>query len=844
MYQRPVYKAPLLAIILPLVILLVALRVAADDPIELVLARIGAYERQYPYEKVYLHTDRTTYLPGETIWMKSYLFYGATRGADSSSGAIFVDLVRPDGRKLALDTRFPSKGGYGEGYLALPDSMPTGRYTLRAYTSWMRNFSEDWYFSKPIDVVRNAPERSGSLANGAPIDETRLSETRPDIQFLPEGGQLVAGLTSRVAFKAVSPAGVSVAVTGFVLDSRKDTVVGFRSQHLGMGTFPFMPEAGQTYQAFAQIPGTTGLASYSMPAALSTGYTLQVDNLTNKDNIRVFVSNNLPASPTTPESGSSAAGTLTVLAQVNGQPVHAARGPVSRKQFMVPIPRSKCPEGVVQITLLDPAGRPVSERLVYSDRQERIKLTVTPETPVAGPRKRVALAITATDAAGKPVVADLSLAVTDAAQQPRARPYATSLPAYLLLTSDLTGYIEQPGYYVDPANTDRLANLDLLLMTQGWRRITWDKVLVDSLPPTRYFFDPGLTVSGTVFRGTSRQPAPAIPLTVMVNRKDSTQDLYALTADEKGRFFLNNANIIDTATVFVQAAKTNGNRNFTISIDKLFTPQIRVVRPPLMPTDVAYGELAEFLKRQSEYAAIEAQIRRNREVQLQTVVVRAKRTDPYAGQRMMYGNPDASIKVDPTNSSGAVTVFDIIRGRVAGVQITGSGMSPTIQIRGAANFTGVIEPLFLVDGMRIDKATVANIPPQDVAVIDVLKGASTAMFGMDGAGGVISIITKRGGPDNNYINEAVPGVRVEKVVGFAPKRSFYAPRYDKPTPEEKIRPDYRATLLWAPRIRTDASGKATISFYTSDANTPLQLVLEGATLSGQPGHTEVMIKMD
>ncbi len=129
-------------------------------------------------------------------------------------------------------------------------------------------------------------------------------------------------------------------------------------------------------------------------------------------------------------------------------------------------------------------------------------------------------------------------------------------------------------------------------------------------------------------------------------------------------------------------------------------------------------------------------------------------------------------------------------------------------------------------------------------MIDVLKGASAAMYGVEGAGGVIAIITKRGGPDNSYVNEAVPGVRVEKVVGFAPKRVFYAPNYDRPTPDEKIRTDYRATLLWAPRIQTDASGKATVSFYTSDAKTSLQLVLQGTTQSGMPGHTETMMKVD
>ncbi|MEZ0541409.1 TonB-dependent receptor plug domain-containing protein [Fibrella arboris] len=838
MSQQPIYKGLLFILLLLSVTMLAAWRGTADDPLEWVLTRIRAYEQQYPHEKVYLHTDRTTYLAGETIWLKSYLFYGASRGADSSSGTMLVDLVSPNGKKIMLDTRFPSTEGYGEGYLTLPDSLPMGRYILRAYTGWMRNFSEEWYFNKAINVVRTV------APNGASADMGGLSveQTPPDVQFLPEGGQLVAGIASRVAFKAVNAAGVGVDVTGFVLNSRKDTVVGFRSQHLGMGTFPLVPEAGETYLAFAQIPGTSGYTSYTMPAPMSTGYTLQVDNLSNKDNIRVFVGNTMPATAA-PASGTAVA-RLTVLTQVNGQPVLALRGPASRKQFMVSVPRDKCPEGIVQITLLDPAGKPVCERLVYSDRQDLLNLSVTANTPVSGPRKRVDLTVTATDAGGKPVVADLSLAVTDLAQQPQPKPFAQSLPSYLLLTSDLTGYVEQPGYYVDPQQTDRLARLDLLLMTQGWRRISWEAVLVDSLPPARYLFDPGLTLSGTVFRGTSREPAPSVPLTIMVQRKDSTQDLYSLSSDEKGRFFLNNANLIDTTTVLVQALKANGGRNFSITIDKLFTPQIRVVRPPLMPTDLAYAALAEFLKRQGEYAAIEAQIRRNREVQLQTVVVKARRVDPYATQRGIFSNADVSLKVDEMNAAGALTIFDILRSRVAGVQVSGGGLSPTVQIRGAANFSGVIEPLFMIDGMPVDKSAISSIMPSDVAYIDVIKGASAALLGSRGAGGGINVIMKRGGETNDYVNKVVPGVRVEKVVGFAPKRTFYAPRYDKPTPEEKVRPDYRATLFWAPRLRTDAAGKATVSFYTSDAQSTLQLVLEGATAAGQPGHAASTIKVE
>ncbi|MBO0932095.1 TonB-dependent receptor plug domain-containing protein [Fibrella aquatilis] len=824
------------ALLLAVATTLLALRPATDDGDALgqVLAQLAAYGQQYPYEKAYLHTDRRAYLPGETMWLKGYLFYGNTRTVDSASGAIFVDLVGPNGRKILLDTRLRSKAGYAEGYLTLPDTLSTGRYTLRAYTSWMRNFSEEFYHNQPIDVFKpDAP----------PAERTGNASLPPDVQFMPEGGRWVAGLPARMAFKALSKSGVGMDVEGFVLNDKKDTVMGYSSQHLGMGYFSLTPEAGQSYTAFARAPGATAYTSYTLPAVQATGYTIQVDNLSNKDNIRVFVSHNIPTPPdaatlASPGSTSAPAAVmpkLSLLAQMNGVPVHAVQAPASRNRFMVLIPRSKCVEGIVHITLFDPVGRPVAERLVYSAKNETINVAVAPAKPKTTVRQRVDLGVTTTDAEGKPIPANLSLAVTDTKQQPAERPYGPSLMSYLLLTSDLTGYVEQPGYYFDQKNKDRFTKLDVLLMTQGWRRFTWDKVMAKTFQPTRFFVDPGLTLSGTVFMGTSRMPVNGVSLTVMLTRKDSTRDMLSMVSDEQGRFFLQGVDLVDTNTVFVQAMRGQ-SRNFNVVLDKLFSPQVRLVRPPAVPLDIAYAELAELLKRQKEYLEIERQIRANREFQLQAVVVKAKRADPYSSQRSMYGTPDNTLVVDDIVAAGQSSVFDLIR-RLPGVLVSGGGATPSVTVRGSA-------PMFMIDGMRSDAQAVASISPQTVANIDVVKGAGASIMG---ASSVINVITKRGGGASNNQNLAAiksPGVIVEKVVGYAPKREFYAPRYDAPTPEERYRPDYRATLHWAPLIQTDATGKATTSFYTSDAKTTLRIVVNGTTASGYPGYTETTMKVE
>ena len=177
----------------------------------------------------------------------------------------------------------------------------------------------------------------------------------------------------------------------------------------------------------------------------------------------------------------------------------------------------------------------------------------------------------------------------------------------------------------------------------------------------------------------------------------------------------------------------------------------------------------------------------------------------------------------------------MIQGRVAGVQVTGSGMSARVQIRGAANFSGPIEPLFVLDGMPMDLQSIMGISVQDVERVDVLKGASAAIYGSRGSGGVISILTKRGSPNYDLAKEAAPGTLVAKLPGYAPLREFYAPRYDVKNEAADRRPDYRTTLFWSPMIRTGADGKATVSFFTSDAKTTLRIRAEGATSDGRPG---------
>lgn len=806
-----------------------------DEFIRQLLARFQTYNEQRPTEKVYLHTDRDTYLTGETIWMKGYLFNGSSHVADTVSRVLYVDLVDPVARKVRLRVQLRATDSYAPGQLALPDSMPAGTYQLRGYTNFMRNEPETYFFAKTLTVLR--PDGAVPASSAA----RQSTPARPDVQFLPEGGQLVEGIDGRVAFKAVGTDGQHVDVSGFVLDTKKDTVVGFASTHLGLGFFAIKPEAGQTYTAFVRL-GNGTVAPCPMPAVLPQGVVMQVDNLTSKNTIRVYVRHTKMVTA----SGAPAV-TLTLVAQTRGVVVQAAKVPLAKNTSVVQLPKADFPEGITQLTLFDETNKPVCERLVFIAKNESMNVVLTPAKTTYKNRERVDLTVTTTDAAGKPVAANLSLSAVDERLAPDVDSNRATIVSHLLLSSDLTGTVEQPGYYFDPANKNRVQHLDLLLMTQGWRRFAWADVLAGTIPPTKYPLEQGLSLTGRVVRPNQKDIGSKVKLTFVLARRDSSgkesgRDFLAGESDEQGNYAAYDLDFTDTTTVLIQGIRGRGSRDLVITLDQLLTPPVTVVRVPYNPFEFRRDEFAEFIRRTNEYQDIERQIRRNGEILLQSVTVRAKRFVE-RDSRTIYGMPDATVKFDQNNTAGRISILDVIQGRVAGVQVTGSGFSARVQIRGAANFNGPIEPLFVLDGIPVDLQTINSITVQDVDRVDVLKGASAAIYGSRGGGGVISVLTKRGSPNTDLTKEATPGTLVAKLPGYAPLREFYAPRYDVKNEARDRRPDYRTTLLWSPMVRTGADGRATVSFFTSDAKTNLRIRAEGATPDGRPGVKQATVQV-
>jgi len=797
--------------------LLVAFQLPDDAFLQRLIRQLTRfYAATYP-EESYLHLDKPTYVAGETVWFKAYVVDAARHRPDTLSRVLYVDLLGPN-QKLVRQEVLQLTRGTTDGSLPLTDTLAPGRYTVRAYTNWMRNIGPDYFYTRAISILQT-PE---GAAEAISANQSRRRKQDPTpvaaklaVQFFPEGGDLITGLESSVGFKAIDGNGRGVEVQGVVKNKQGQDVVTFQSQHLGMGRFQLKPEVGQTYQAVVRQPnGTT--ATYPLPAAKPNGFTLRVVELA--DRMQVFVQRQ--AAP-----GQPASEPITLLVHVRGQVAYAAQGQVTAgAAFGARIPKDRFPAGVAHFTLFDGQQVARCERLAFVGAADPgLRITLQPNKTQYAPREKVTVQVAVADAQGQPVAGQFSMAVNNAQSVP-ADPNGATIRTHLLLTADVRGTVEDPGYYFNNPSYDTKLALDNLLLTQGWRRFAWNNLLADRLGRFPFPLEQSLSLSGQVL---GNKDAPASGATVTLLRFQPKQTIDEATTDSAGRFLFSGFAGQDSTRMLLRVKSEKGLRNPTLLLDskvaKVGTPL------PVLPTPDA-TVAATYVQNSKKQQVVERQYSPDaKRIVLENVTVRGRRSaEPDA--RRLYGTPDASLRLrDIPAANSYYSVLQVLQGRLAGVQVTGSPPNMRVSIRGGGT------PLFILDGIPVDMDAINSIPTTDIETVEVLKGPSAAIYGVRGGNGVISVLTKRGNSDYDYSNDPTPpGMLTYAMSHYYQPREFYVPAYNRPATVPPA--DYRsATLYWGPRIVTDAGGRATVTFYCSDVAGSFRLSLEGIANTGIPG---------
>ena len=762
-------------------------------------------------EKVYIHTDRNCYYPGNDLWFKAYLIQGSDRKLSGHSNNLHVELISPDS-KIMMNRVIRIEGGLGHGDFKLPDGLQSGRYRLRAYTNYMRNFGDQLFFNKEI-VVMNSTVTKDEIT-----DEEKFVKNKLNITFFPEGGSLVDNISSVVAFKAVNALGKGCDVSGKIYTSKGELVTTFKSAHLGMGSFNFRPISGLSY--YSIVKDSTGAeVRTAIPKSLSSGITLSASIQNNE--LLITAKTNPQTLPLVQNRD------LVLSFSVRKITLKSFSFKMKSYNNTFSLPVDSLPDGIVMMTLSAPGDLPLSERLIFIQKENDFEVTIEPRKPVYNQRDSVEIRISFSTGSDIRPEAFLSLSAAEKSFTDNNARYPTTISSWFLLESDVRGPIEEPSSYFNPSNLNRLPDLDLLLLTQGWRDFEW-KYNKGYFP-----HESGFTISGRLheYNADKQSEAEKVNIAIVDDKNSLTT---TAPVDAAGRFRLDGIDLTGEAGLIVSAVGKKGFPQGLVVLDTLYyIPEAITgnLSPQMLLSEAV---VTEFKQAYETNESIRKKYKLSDTISLGEVnVTAAKRKDfqttRIENSRTLYSKPDAEVIVT-SKYAGYKNVFEILRGRVAGVIIDENSGTYDIKIRGQHSIELTSKPLFLIDGIEKPYEDMVTLPVGLIDRIDVLKSAGeTALFGIRGANGVIAIITRTG--DNLPLNQPDNHSANRKISGYDAARIFYSPNHSSVS---DIEPDLRTTLLWEPNISLQANQTQFLHYFNADNSSIIRIIVEGITSNGIP----------
>lgn len=655
----------------------------------------------------------------------------------------------------------------------------------------------------------------------------KAASGKVDLQFLPEGGNLVFGNDSKIAFKAVGADGLSVTVNGVIMDEQNNKAATFTSNHLGMGEFNFRPMAGKTYKA--KVTYADGSENtVPLPAATNSGYTLNVDN-TDVDNIQVKITPGEAVTANTSETG-----VISLVAQSGGVIYYAGKSKPGIKLFTATIPKSKFPTGIVQFTLFSETGEPLNERLVFVQNNDQLKLDVTSDQQTYQPRQKVKIELAANDKTGKPVIGSFSVSVTDETKVPVDETAESTILSNLLLTSDLRGYVEKPNYYFTDANGRTADDLDVLMLTQGYHRFEWKEVLNDTYAPITYQPEKTLEISGHL-KNLLGKPVANGKVTLLTTKGGIF--MVDTVSDSKGHFTFRNLVFRDSVKFVVQARTAKDHKNVEIDLDNVTQEKAGTNKnAPDMQVNISGGSLPFLLNSKNWYSEQLKFGLVTNSILLKQVEIKAQKINPAENSSNLNGggNADQVVSGDDLVGLGCAQITDCLQGKLFGVSFQ-NGI-PYLN-RNTAPMTVII------DGLTVDSDILNTLSANDIASIEVLRNIMyTSIYGGRGGGGVLIITSKRGGAIYS-VQRYSPGIVTYNPKGYYKARTFYSPQYDNPAKNTQMA-DLRSTVFWNPNIVTNKEGKASFGYFNTDNKGTYRVVIEGIDDNGNLGRQVYKYKVE
>lgn len=763
-----------------------------------IAGKIESYAGKFSPEKAYIHYDKHAYSPGETIWFKAYVMNELMPAYDSKT--FYVDWIDDKGNVLQ-HTVSPMVNAVTNGQYEIPATYTGSTISVRAYTRWMLNFDSAFIYTKTIPVIKK-----DALAK--PQNITVI----PRLEFFPEGGDAIAGVNQKIAFKATDQWGRPVNIKGVIVDGKGAVTDSLRVMHDGMGFVMLTPQPGNTYKARWKY-GNNPEQTTALPAAIADGVSLSV---TIGNNRRSFSVSYHAAYAAKMDSlhivGTMFQHMVFKISKTTAAPVSGV------------VPIANLPYGPLTITVFDRNWKPLAERITYINNHEQF--IVTPEFEV----ERWGLSYRARDEVKiklpEALQSSVSIAVTDMAIGVDS---SENILSHMMLTSELKGKVHNPAYYFTDTSAKVQQHLDLVMLTNGWRRFNWDVVQSGKFPKINFPKDTSyLTVSGNVAGLMPGQIGPASSIIVMLKQKDVEGKVLVLPLMKDGTFNDPAAIFFDTAKVHYQLQ----DKGISNSLVQFMPYKLRVPSAGKGWVHSLFPDTTGMHYHLMRNAEAFANAEKTKYKELEEVIVKARGktsvellNERYASGLFSGGDAIQFDLLNDPSAMGAIDIFSYLQGRVAGLQITGQGANASLNWRGGA-------PQIYIDEMPADVNFVSNISVRDVAYIKAFR--PPFMGGFNGANGAIAIYTRRGG---DVQSESTSSVTSATISGYTPIKEFYSPKYYSMEVPPGSDRDVRTTIYWNPNVVIDPNKKEILlSFYNNDVTDAFRVIIQGMTTDGKLIH--------
>lgn len=846
--------------------------------------KTSVFNQKCPQEKVYLHFDNTAYFQGDVIWFSAWVINAST-GQPAPSRVLYVDLMSPTG-VLLNQLKLKVVDGRCHGSFPLVDrstqearelrgvlSYPSGYYEVRAYTMNMLNFGEQGIFSRVFPVYE-APKEEGNYENPvlnasiAPWVTTNRpkqeKEQKVNVTFYPEGGNLVQGLSCRVAFKAVDEKGQGIPVLGTVKDEKGegDDLALLTTLHDGMGYFTFTPTR-KRHVVNIVYEGKT--YSFRLPEALSTGSTLLVD-ASDSLSLRGRLSMKTSRKQTNPLIGVSLMSrgiacyfdTLRLVPSVED---------ASLLQTTFAIPSDDLPTGVHQLTLFTEEGEVLAQRMAFINNGiSSAHVDVTSDKRVYQPFDPINLQLSATDVYGKPLQTNLSVAVRDG--QNLGTAYQDNMLTNLLLSSELKGFINQPEWYFESKDRLHRQSLDLLMMTQGWTRYNWRQMSMVEPFTIKHYVENGLVLDGVMLTRRTGKPLAGASLTMKLYSRDRQfSQQSTVVTDAEGRFGFAVEDFDSIWDMFLTAKHKNEPVDVRLRLDRADRPAPRAY----VPTELFLPEYATLSldddAPQKPVPEWMQQANTDLVFHLDEVEVEGNRKYiDYMTFKAFDAEEDTEYQLDCGRFTYKVADYLKEKGYDLDVSRYDGVVDSSITTRD--EFISWTLDQCLLNNHRVlwylhdehrNLATTAYIPGFDMDMEDIksiiVYDSPTIFESMPIVRETLTVEQLEELRKRKTLSDGTPvpaglyvidismyplterktrtkGTRQTTFRGYSEVTEFYAPEYpDGPIPGDK---DYRRTLYWNPSVETDAQGQAHLLFYNNGTPTHPVISAEGLTSTGTP----------